>query len=166
MERTCKQCSAPLLPIKRSNAIYCDRKCKATATEKRRPQRDHAARYLKERERRLAYALEPHRMRAAAHKRRSRVRGAEHFAFTKRDWERLVARYRNCCAYCGERKPLTTEHVVPLSRGGRHSTGNIVPACFSCNSSKRDRFITEWKLHIPSPHHRRDRCATQEATAS
>jgi len=37
------------------------------------------------------------------------------------------------------------DHVVPLIRGGRHSVGNIIPACRSCNSSKGGKFIIEWK---------------------
>lgn len=164
--RVCPTCEQPLPSTKRSNAVYCDRKCKAAASEKRRPVRDHAARYVNERERRLAYALEPVRCREAASRRRARKRSAERLLVTKKDWDRLSERFRHCCAYCGERKPLTTEHVVPLSRGGRHSIGNIITACFSCNSSKRDRFIVEWRSRIPSPHQRRGLCVTQEATAS
>lgn len=164
--RICLSCSQPLPPSKRSDAVYCDRKCKAAASEQRRPQRDHTARYEKERDRRLAYALEPSRMREAASRRRARKRQAERLTITKKDWLRLVSRFRSCCAYCAERKPLTMEHVVPLSRGGRHAIGNILPVCFSCNSSKRDRFITEWRNRIPSPHQRRGRCVSQEATAS
>jgi 5-methylcytosine-specific restriction endonuclease McrA len=33
---------------------------------------------------------------------------------------------------------------VPLTRGGSHSITNIVPACKTCNSSKRDRLLHEW----------------------
>ena len=163
--RACASCGSTLEGM-RSNAKYCSRKCKAAAAERRRPQRDHSARYLKERDRRLAYALDPERMREAASRRRARVRSAERCLITKKDWLRLAERFRHSCAYCGERKPLTMEHVVPLSRGGRHSIGNIIPACFSCNSSKRDRFIVEWRNRIPSPHQRRVLCVTQEETAS
>lgn len=38
------------------------------------------------------------------------------------------------------------DHVVPISRGGANSIGNIVAACGSCNSSKNDRLLTEWRL--------------------
>lgn len=164
--RICPSCAEPLPSYKRSNAVYCDRKCKALASEKRRPDRDHAARYVKERDRRLAYALDPVRCREAASRRRARKRNAERLQVSKKDWNRLVDRHRGCCFYCGESKPLTTEHVVPLSRGGRHAIGNILPVCFSCNSAKRDRFIVEWRNRIPSPHQRRGLCVTQEATAS
>lgn len=49
------------------------------------------------------------------------------------------------CFYCQDTGRITIDHIVPLSRGGRHSIGNLLPACVSCNSSKRQRFITEWK---------------------
>lgn len=77
-------------------------------------------------------------------RRRFRVREAETYQVTLKDWERLCSRYRGCCAYCGERRPLTQEHVIPLSRGGNHSIGNLLPVCKSCNSSKRDRLLVEW----------------------
>lgn len=40
------------------------------------------------------------------------------------------------CHYCRQLKPLTFDHVIPLSKGGSHSAGNLVMACGSCNSSK------------------------------
>ena len=79
------------------------------------------------------------------HKRRALKLENGVFEMSKRDWNRLVARYDYCCAYCREHKDLTMDHVIPLSRGGRHSIGNIVPACRSCNSKKHSKFIVEWK---------------------
>lgn len=162
MEKVCRWCSRPMPSGKRPQAVYCTRKCKQAAAEQRRPQRDHAARYIRERERRLAYATEPTRMREAARKRRALKRARTSHVVTARDWTRLKSRYHHKCAYCQLSKPLTLEHVVPLSMGGLHSIGNILPACATCNSSKRDRFITEWRMRIPSPHQRRRReCDTQ-----
>lgn len=45
------------------------------------------------------------------------------------------------CYYCCKPTPekeRTADHVVPLNKGGIHSASNLVMACFSCNSSKRD----------------------------
>ena len=52
------------------------------------------------------------------------------------------------CAYCD--RPLrgyhaTIDHVVPLSRGGRHSIRNVLVVCVYCNSSKHNRKLTEWR---------------------
>ena len=53
-------------------------------------------------------------------------------------WQRKLQ--RGICHYCGKRcgrGELTMDHVVPLSRGGRSTRGNIVPACKACNSAKK-----------------------------
>lgn len=49
------------------------------------------------------------------------------------------------CLYCGE--PATdADHVIPISRDGRHCRLNLVPACGSCNKSKNNRLLgTEWQ---------------------
>lgn len=79
--------------------------------------------------------------------RRARMLQNGVFVVTLQDWDRIIARYRGCCAYCGEPSTeLQREHVIPLARGGRHSVGNIVPACATCNSTKRHRFVMEWRV--------------------
>lgn len=45
----------------------------------------------------------------------------------------------NRCAYCGATSRLTKDHVVPISKGGTDYIENILPACLSCNSRKRDK---------------------------
>jgi hypothetical protein len=60
------------------------------------------------------------------------------------DWRRLVARHNGLCAYCQERPATEIDHVIPVSRGGRHTIGNVLPACRSCNLSKRARLLIEW----------------------
>ena len=47
------------------------------------------------------------------------------------------------CFYCGAIGG-EIDHVIPLTRGGSHSIGNLVGCCRSCNSSKNNRFLTEW----------------------
>ena len=47
---------------------------------------------------------------------------------------------KGVCHYCGRKFPpseLTMDHVVPLSRGGRSTKGNIVPCCKNCNNGKK-----------------------------
>jgi 5-methylcytosine-specific restriction endonuclease McrA len=49
------------------------------------------------------------------------------------------------CAYCGVTdKPLQRDCVLALSRGGRYTLDNIVPACTSCNTSKCNDEVTGW----------------------
>lgn len=103
-------------------------------------QREAARRYGAEYDRR-----NPQRKRDGEARRRARKNGADVREFTDQQWRRMVDRYRGCCHYCGDHTTLTQDHVIPLFRGGRHSTGNIVPACGTCNSSKNDRLIVEWR---------------------
>lgn len=49
------------------------------------------------------------------------------------------------CTYCGTTENITIDHVMPLSRGGKHEADNLAPACFSCNSSKSNRLLSEWE---------------------
>lgn len=54
------------------------------------------------------------------------------------------AEFGNCCAYCGSGGDMQIEHVKPIAAGGAHAIYNIMPACASCNSSKRAREMSEW----------------------
>lgn len=62
--------------------------------------------------------------------------------FTLPQWLEVLGEFGHCCAYClrGDCK-LTMDHVIPISKGGEHVRENIVPACKSCNSRKKDRPI-------------------------
>lgn len=42
------------------------------------------------------------------------------------------------CQYCGKKKDLTLDHVIPSSKGGTHSWNNLVTACKKCNAKKGD----------------------------
>lgn len=49
------------------------------------------------------------------------------------------------CAYCGADDPSPQRDcVLPLSRGGRYTLANVVPACRSCNASKCNHEVTGW----------------------
>ncbi len=48
------------------------------------------------------------------------------------------------CAYCGQQGPLAKDCLLPISRGGRYTATNVVPACQSCNSSKWNTEVTTW----------------------
>lgn len=57
----------------------------------------------------------------------------------------LIKLYASPCFYCGSKDLIEADHVIPISRGGRHSIGNLVPACRSCNGSKGKKLLVEWK---------------------
>jgi hypothetical protein len=59
------------------------------------------------------------------------------------------------CIYCGAEENLTTEHILPRSRGGEDVTDNVVRVCKACNSSKGAKGLYEWKgLQEKNNHHR------------
>ena len=75
-------------------------------------------------------------------------KGGAHVGLTK---HRLFARDRHVCAYCGahcSEYDLTVEHIVPVSRGGRHEWTNVVTACRSCNTRKGNRRPEEARMPL------------------
>lgn len=65
--------------------------------------------------------------------------------FSRYDWSVVKQVYGRKCVYCGNStRTLFMEHYVPVIAGGKTSRKNIVPACQSCNSSKRSRMPYEW----------------------
>lgn len=144
----CRQCGRSM-SHKRAGAVYCSKTCKVRASDQRRNRSD-AHRYQQEKERRLAYAkayakANPHVGQAARRRRKAIKARADAARFNGADWLNMCRRHDHKCFYCGERKPLTQDHIIPIIRGGRHAEGNIVPACISCNASKSARLIIEWR---------------------
>ena len=81
-------------------------------------------------------------LRASFHKRRGQI-GED--SFSAAEWLALRNQYGNLCAYCGRSGPLTVDHRLPLSRGGRNVIANVLPACKSCNSRKHTRTEKEFR---------------------
>lgn len=142
--RVCEWCEVPLATTRRSDARFCGRTCienwrganvdrsewrrsyRATATELQRKWR----------------SVNPATVAGYKSIRRARERRG---VIAEADWKSLLNRAAGRCTYCGERRPLTMEHVVPLSRGGSHSIGNVTPVCSGCNSSKGGKLLIEWR---------------------
>ena len=63
---------------------------------------------------------------------------------TAAQWAAICDAWRGC-AYCGAVcVPLQKDCVLPISRGGRYTVDNVVPACRSCNASKCNSEVTGW----------------------
>ena len=45
------------------------------------------------------------------------------------------------CQYCGDKKELTFDHLLPRSKGGKTNWDNVVTACSSCNVQKGGRLL-------------------------
>lgn len=82
--------------------------------------------------------------RARLARRRARRVAAADNDLTDVQWEALLDAW-GACAYCGSAgTPLQRDCVLPISRGGRYTITNVVPACRSCNASKCNQEVTTW----------------------
>ncbi len=62
----------------------------------------------------------------------------------------LLRRDHHCCQYCGSRKKLTIDHVIPVSKGGKNTWDNLVIACESCNQKKANRTPSQAGMKLRS----------------
>jgi len=79
-------------------------------------------------------------------KRRTRLKQV---SFEPVNDEEVFNHHNYQCHYCsvdlvypyehGNTNSATIDHVIPLSKGGKHERGNLVAACLSCNSSKSNK---------------------------
>ena len=47
------------------------------------------------------------------------------------------------CQYCGSKKELTFDHLLPRSKGGKTDWDNVVTACSCCNVKKGGRLLSK-----------------------
>jgi len=80
------------------------------------------------------------RCRERVQRRRNRKRG-NGGSYTAQEWQELCDRAWNRCLDCGRKKPLSVDHVIPVSKGGTSEISNLQPLCVPCNSRKRDKEI-------------------------
>ena len=74
--------------------------------------------------------------------RRAKSKSNGVYALTEKELRKLRDKE---CVYCGSSHKIELDHVIPISRGGTHGIGNLVPSCMKCNRSKSSKFITEWR---------------------
>lgn len=48
------------------------------------------------------------------------------------------------CAYCGSKKNITIDHIVPRSKGGNDITKNVLCCCQECNQDKSHTHWEDW----------------------
>ena len=52
------------------------------------------------------------------------------------------------CQYCGSKKELTFDHLLPRSKGGKTDWDNVVTACSSCNVKKGGKLYRDCDLKL------------------
>ncbi|WP_109860084.1 HNH endonuclease [Mycolicibacterium aurum] len=82
--------------------------------------------------------------RARAARRRKRRVAAVVNDLTEQQWATIKAAWDGC-AYCGKTTgTMQRDCVMAISRGGRYTVDNVVPACGACNASKCNDEVTGW----------------------
>jgi 5-methylcytosine-specific restriction endonuclease McrA len=147
---TCARCGAQFpkpYKGKPETVRFCSHECRyAEQLEGHKTNRAARSEYLREWRKR-----NPEKHTAIFIRRDAAKRTSDVALVTGRDLLRLVRRYGGKCAYCGVRDYKHFDHVIPLSRGGRHSIGNLVPACAPCNLAKGPRLLADWRLRPALP---------------
>lgn len=107
-----------------------------------RSREDHRRRYLTDPDYRLYH-------RQKSKRRKAQMRDSVAIQLSGKQVRARFAQFDHRCAYCGAEGDLHIEHVVPISKGGTHALGNVIPACESCNYSKRDHEVERWYRSQP-----------------
>ena len=82
-------------------------------------------------------AVQKHRMTRRARKAQNGV-----YKVFNKELDKLM---QASCVSCGSTDQITIDHIIPVSKGGQHSIGNLQSLCKSCNSSKGTKTMSEWK---------------------
>lgn len=91
-------------------------------------------------------AAHPEVAAVSQQRRRARLLNTES-RLTAREWRQILSDFGHACAYClVTAVPLHQEHMTPLSRGGEHTTENVVPSCAPCNYRKHTKDLLGFLL--------------------
>lgn len=82
------------------------------------------------------------KVNATASRRRTRKAGNGVYLILDKEIRRL---YASPCVACGATENIQLDHIIPVIKGGTTSIGNSQPLCKSCNSSKCDKLMIEWR---------------------
>jgi 5-methylcytosine-specific restriction endonuclease McrA len=74
---------------------------------------------------------------------RARKANNKVFVISTKDIRNL---YASNCFFCQSTNQIEADHIIPIVHGGRHSIGNLMPLCRSCNASKSNKFIMEFRI--------------------
>lgn len=140
--KNCYVCGQEFVPTT-PRSKTCSRKCSRKKWKLLNPERNKEYNRLSTQRCRKR---DPERYRFYVKNRRHKIREASgnvssktfSTIFTLKEWEDIKERFDQKCVYCGLSKKLTIDHIIPLSKGGKHCAENIQPLCHSCNSRKKD----------------------------
>ena len=160
-KKECKSCnevfSLKNFHIDRDNADNRKNICRKCATERskkwnqdnKEKVRSKTKEYYYANKEKISKQARIHRLnnlemyREYAHKRRAKEKLAPKYLILKKEIRSL---YNQPCFNCGSVENQTIEHLIPIDRGGYHGIGNLATLCLSCNQSKRNLTLMEWRI--------------------
>lgn len=62
----------------------------------------------------------------------------------KRFRKDILDSWNNICAYCGDDRAHTLDHIIPRAKGGSTKRCNLLACCPTCNLDKSDSDWFQW----------------------
>ena len=88
-----------------------------------------------------------------SHNKRRQLEENQGRDITKEQWYEMMCWFDWCCAYSGKYiggdntdKKRTTDHIIPISKGGLNEPWNCIPCFANYNYSKNTRNMLEWYI--------------------
>lgn len=82
--------------------------------------------------------------RKIQHQKRRALKKLSKGTISVKEWIALKEAYNYTCPSCRKKEPeieLTMDHIIPISRDGKHCIANIQPLCRECNGKKHAKTI-------------------------
>ena len=97
-----------------------------------------------------------HKQRHTKFVAKERQRNMEDVDYSIKDWQECMVHFHGECAYCGvsegraKAAKFDRDHIIALSKGGKTTKRNIIPACPKCNRSRGNKDWKVWYLTSPN----------------
>lgn len=81
---------------------------------------------------------------------KERCREIEDIEYSISSWCAAMLFFRGGCAFCSKtegrskKERFDRDHLIPISKGGKTTKENIVPACKKCNRGRGNKDWKEW----------------------
>lgn len=81
---------------------------------------------------------------------KEKQRNMEDVDYSLAHWTMAMLHFKGSCAFCGVKEgrakaaKLDRDHLVALSKGGKTTKDNIIPACKRCNRGRGNRDWQVW----------------------
>ena len=143
---TCVVCGREINSLSKFKPFlrYCSKKCLRHVVQVNYYQR-HRKKELEEvkRYRKTKRGKYLHRLNAQRYAYTKRAKLGGSIYIPRQDLE-FIKKRDKACVYCGSKKYLVNDHIIPIHSGGTNKKENLVRACRSCNSSRRHIDVSKW----------------------